>query len=282
MKAIALGYHDVLEENAAQRAARSATRLHYAITMPEFRAHLAAIVASRASIAHAAKPGSWGQSPVFLTFDDGADCAMAIADELEQQHWAGHFFITTDWIGRSGFLTAPQIRGLHERGHAIGSHSCTHPARMSCLSDSELDREWRESRRILSDIVGGDIPIASVPDGYYSRRVARSAARAGIRVLFTSEPTTPIAVVDGCLAVGRYFLLKDSPAKLSGMLAQGKLWPRWQQTLRWQLKKPVKAIGGELYLKARRQWFDRQSQEHAPRAPGLLPSSSNPSGDQEK
>ena len=282
MKAIALGYHDVLEENAAQRAARSSTRLHYAITMPEFRAHLASIVASRASIAHAAKPLSWGQLPVFLTFDDGAECAMAIADELQQHHWAGQFFITTDWIGRPAFLTAPQIRDLHERGQAIGSHSCTHPARMSCLSDAELDREWRDSRRILSDVVGEEVRIASVPDGYYSCRVARSAARAGIRVLFTSEPTMSISFVDGCLTVGRYFLLKHSPAMLSGMLAQGKLWPRWQQTLRWQLKKPVKAIGGELYLKARRQWFDRHSQEHAPRAPSLLPISSNPSGDPER
>jgi peptidoglycan/xylan/chitin deacetylase (PgdA/CDA1 family) len=223
---------------------------------------LASIVTSRASIAHAAKPLAWRQLPVFLTFDDGADCAMAIADELEQHHWAGHFFITTDWIGHPGFLAAPQIRRLQERGHAVGSHSCTHPARMSCLSDPELDREWLDSRRILSDVVGDDVVIASVPDGYYSRRVARSAARAGIQVLFTSEPTASIAVVDGCLTVGRYFLLKHSPAKLSGRLAQGKTWPRWQQTLRWQLKKPIKAIGGELYLKARRQWFDRHSQEH--------------------
>jgi peptidoglycan/xylan/chitin deacetylase (PgdA/CDA1 family) len=262
MKAIALGYHDVLAENEAQRAARSVTRLHYALTMPEFRAHLAAIVAAQASIAQAAKPLSWGRLPVFLTFDDGADCAMAIADELEQHRWAGHFFITTDWIGRPGFLSAPQIRRLQERGHAAGSHSCTHPARMSRLSDSELDREWYESRRILSDVLGEDVRIASVPDGYYSCRVARSAARAGIRVLFTSEPTASISVVDGCLTVGRYFLLKRSPAKLSGLLAQGKPWPRWQQKLRWQLKKPIKAIGGELYLKARRQWFERDAQEH--------------------
>jgi peptidoglycan/xylan/chitin deacetylase (PgdA/CDA1 family) len=264
MNAIALGYHDVLEENAAQRAARSATRLHYAMTMPEFRTHLAAIVAARASIAHAARPLSWRQVPVFLTFDDGADCAMAIADELEQHHWAGHFFITTDWIGRPGFLTAPQILGLHERGHAIGSHSCTHPARMSRLSDSELDREWRESRRILSEVVGEEVRIASVPDGYYSRRVACSAACAGIRVLFTSEPTASISDVDGCLTVGRYFLLKHSPARLSGMLAQGKRWPRWQQTLRWQLKKPIKAIGGELYLKVRRELLSRRTIEETP------------------
>lgn len=264
MKAIALGYHDVLEEDEAQRAARSATRLHYAVSMPEFRAHLAAIVASGAAIACASKPLSWARVPVFLTFDDGADCAVAIADELGHHQWVGHFFITTDWIGRSGFLTAPQIRRLRERGHVIGSHSCSHPARMSRLSASELAREWCESRQILRDVIGEDIRIASVPDGYYSRRVARSAAGAGIQVLFTSEPTISIEVVDGCLIVGRYFLLKHSPPKLSGMLAQGKLWPRWQQTLLWQLKKPVKAIGGEPYLKARRQWFDRHSTHDSP------------------
>jgi peptidoglycan/xylan/chitin deacetylase (PgdA/CDA1 family) len=263
MKAIALGYHDVLAENEVQPATRSATRLHYAITMPEFRAHVGSIVVSRAAIAHAAQPLTWGRMPVFLTFDDGADCALAIADELEQHDWLGHFFITTDWIGRPGFMTTAQIRDLHERGHAVGSHSCTHPARMSRLSDGELDREWRESRRILSDVVGEDVRIASVPDGYYSRRVARSAARAGIRVLFTSEPTASLEMLDRCVIVGRYFLQKNSPPELSGMLAGGKMWARWRQTLRWQLKKPVKAIGGELYLKARRQWLGRRSQRES-------------------
>ena len=42
------------------------------------------------------------------------DC---VADELEQMGWRGHFFITSDWIGRRGFLTAGQIRELRRRGH---------------------------------------------------------------------------------------------------------------------------------------------------------------------
>ncbi len=203
--------------------------------------------------------------PVFLTFDDGADCALGIARELEQHQWRGHFFITTDWIDRPGFLTAGQIRELHERGHAVGSHSCTHPARMSCLSDGELDREWRESRAILSEVLSEEVRMASVPDGYYSRRVARSAARSGVKILFTSEPTASPAMIDGCLVLGRYFLQKHSPPELSGKLAAGKLWPRWQQSIGWQLKKPMKAMGGELYLKARRQWLDWRSPRESAR-----------------
>ena len=63
-----------------------------------------------------------------LSFDDGGvsafDNVMASLDRLTQK---AHFFITTDYIGRKGFLDKRQIAILKEQGHSIGSHSCSHP-----------------------------------------------------------------------------------------------------------------------------------------------------------
>ena len=102
------------------------------------------------------------------------------ASLLESRGWRGHFFIVTGRIGKPGFVTARQIRELHERGHHIGSHSHSHPDAFSELSDEELIREWSESRRILGEILGSPPWSASC-----TRRVlfqARGTGRARIRV----------------------------------------------------------------------------------------------------
>jgi len=196
--------------------------------------------------------------PLFLTFDDGAVSSYTcVAGELEQRGWRGHFFVTTDWTGRPGFLAARQIRELHARGHVIGSHSCSHPARMSKLSWEELLREWKESCAILSDILQEPVVTASVADGYYSLKVGKAAAAAGIQVLFTSEPSAKVSNVDGCLILGRYSIQSHTPARVSGAIAARNRWPRLRQAILWQAKKPVKALAGESYFTIRRLLLSR-------------------------
>jgi peptidoglycan/xylan/chitin deacetylase (PgdA/CDA1 family) len=170
-----------------------------------------------------------------------------VTDELEKYGWRGHFFITTDWIGRPGFLDRQQIRELHRRKHVIGSHSCIHPERMSHLGWAELMREWSESCAILSDILGEQVRVASVPGGYYSRNVGKTAAAAGIEVLFTSEATAAASVLDGCLILGRYFIQMHTPPGESGAIAAGHILPRWRQSVLWGAMKPVKALTGQRY-----------------------------------
>lgn len=253
MKAMSLGYHDVTpDESEALRGHRAL----YKLSRSDFRKHMECIGnrGQQAPVRSIDRCQRWnGDIPVFLTFDDGElgsyDC---VATELESRGWRGHFFITTDWIGTPGFMDRTQIRELHQRGHVIGSHSCSHPSRMSKLSSKDLLREWSQSCSILSDILGEKIRVASVPDGYYSREVGKTAAAAGIEVLFTSEATATASLVDGCLVLGRYFIQIHTPPKVSGEIAAGELWPRLRQTLLWEMKRPVKALAGETYFAIRR------------------------------
>ena len=104
-----------------------------------------------------------------------------VADRLEARGWRGHCFVSTDAIGTRGFLTAAQIRELDARGHVIGSALRLAPGSFQCLRRSaHMREEWSRSRMVLEDLLGHEVEIASVPGGYYSRRVARSGARCRI------------------------------------------------------------------------------------------------------
>ena len=224
----------------------------YKLARSDFLQHLAAIAASIShpplTVFQALQTGS-GERPLLLTFDDGGvSGSTVIADLLEERGWRGHFFIATNFIGRPGFLSPEQIRRLAQRGHVVGSHSCSHPVRMSRCRWEELIGEWGRSVKILEEILGRPVQVASVPGGYYSRGVAQAAARVGLRVIFNSEPTIRARTVEGCTVLGRYSVYWANPAYTAAQLATGHLWTCAQQSLFWNLKKLAKLLGGNHYL----------------------------------
>jgi peptidoglycan/xylan/chitin deacetylase (PgdA/CDA1 family) len=262
IRAISLGYHDVSctqgRVNEDPRPAAAA----YAVSLERFREHLTAIdgAAGRA-VSTTAQASAWrgdGNPPVLLTFDDGAECAYTcIADALEQHGWRGIFFVTTSWIGRTGFMNPAQIRELHRRGHVIGSHTVSHPRRMSELPGDALIREWTGSREALEDILGEGVDTASVADGYYSRRVGQSAEASGIRILMNSEPVTGGHWEGSCLVLGRYAIQATTTAAGAAAIAGGRIAPRLRQLALWRAKGVVKAVAGERYLALRARLLSR-------------------------
>jgi peptidoglycan/xylan/chitin deacetylase (PgdA/CDA1 family) len=259
MKAISLGFHDIDDSVPGNTSA-----VVYTVDQRRFGEHLLAIEEQHPLLRTIQGFSRWGtEVPVFITFDDGGSGGHVWgAPALEKHGWHGHFFITTDWIGRPGFMNREQIRELHQRGHIIGSHSCSHPERMSCLDINTLVAEWKDSCALLSDLLGAPVRVASVPGGYYSRKVAVGAAMAGIKVLFTSEPKSRTEVIDGCLVLGRYCIQRSTEPRFSGAIASGKWWPRWQQCVLWNAKKIIKALAGESYITFRRRILSRHLPDH--------------------
>lgn len=261
MKALAIMYHDVVEDADFESSGFPGEGANvYKLRREDFERHLDAIRAAvpEGAVTIISPPQNYVGPEVFLTFDDGgASFASPIADLLEARGWRGHFFITTDKIGHPGFLTAHQIRDLYLRGHAIGSHSHTHPTRMAALSRAEMDEEWRRSIGALSTILRVDVKLASVPGGYYSHQVAESAGAAGIEALFTSEPTMDVEVLPKCLVIGRYVIQRGMAPEWSAGFAAGRRWYRWRQSALWKAKRVAKVLGGTAYLKARRAILER-------------------------
>ena len=257
MQALAIMYHDVVENGDFESSGFSGEGAHvYKLRREDFVRHLDAI--ARATLAVGTVRQLEGR-PVLLTFDDGGvSFHHPIADLLESRGWRGHFFITTDRIGTPGFLTEPQLRELHRRGHIVGSHSCSHPTRMAALSRADLDREWRQSLARLSAVLGEPVKAASVPGGYFSREVAESAAAAGVEALFTSEPTAAIEMIGGCRVFGRYVVQRGMPPAWSAGFATGSPSYCWRQSALWKAKRIAKSLGGGKYLQLRQAIFERK------------------------
>ena len=255
-RAISIMYHDVIDGDVASSGFTGAAADIYKLDRREFAWHLDSIRRPADVLGRDDR----SRRPLFLTFDDGGVSAHThIAPMLEERGWRGHFFVTTDRIGQPGFLDASQIRKLSERGHVIGSHSCSHPSRISACSPSELRHEWADSVAALASILNREVTVASVPGGFYAPAVGRAADEAGIRVLFTSEPTTRVGRIGDCLLLGRYGIWRGMPPSTSGAIAAGALAPRLRQAAWWSIKKAAKSLPGDPYAKLRRTLLGRRA-----------------------
>ena len=252
MRYFTLAYHDVVSEEDLDNSGFVDTgALLYKLSPHRFREHLYAIkkrVEKPPAIIETITSDESLASFWFLTFDDGGEGAyLHTADILEQFGWRGHFFVTTNFIDQPGFLNQWQIMQLRKRGHVIGSHSCSHPERMTALNGDLLFNEWRNSIDVLSEILNEHVTTASLPGGYYSKQVAQSAARAGVTVLFTSEPVSIPCRVDGCMVIGRYSVNQYTQATTVADLAMGIPALCRRQWIWWNLKKIPKKLGDARY-----------------------------------
>lgn len=74
-------------------------------------------------------------------------------------------------------LSAEEIAGMRASVD-FGSHTCFHPILTTC-SDEECERETRDSKRDLEELLGGECRHFSYPNGDYSERELRMAREAG-------------------------------------------------------------------------------------------------------
>lgn len=175
-----------------------------------------------------------------LTFDDGGVSGMHIADELEQRSLCGYFFMTTSMLGDPFFLSAKQLQQLDRRGHIIGTHTHSHFSPFNKLSYTEKVSEWKKSRKILEDILGHPVTAGSIPGGAMDSDTFRSAEEAGLKLLFTSEPTRKI-LMHGSLAIVGRICPKYSTSKsfLTWSASAKTIFPI---TIMWRTKSLIKRL----------------------------------------
>lgn len=127
------------------------------------------------------------RADVKLTFDDGnaSDVHLALP-ELRCRGMTATFFPVAGRLGQRGFLNVSDIQQLAKEGMALGSHGMDHVP-WHGLPTPALSRETRESREVLSDIIGAPIISAACPFGSYGRRVLDALRNAGYREVFTSD-----------------------------------------------------------------------------------------------
>src|SRR5262245_10844768 len=150
MRVASLLFHDVYVGDVDESGFSSDAANRYKLALGDFDTQLIALAGVRPDApvlaADLARPRT--ALPFLITFDDGGVSYHTVAaDRLEALGWRGHCFVTTDFIGRRGFLNASQLRELDARGHVIGSHSASHPTRFSACSGQQMREEWSRSRQ---------------------------------------------------------------------------------------------------------------------------------------
>ncbi len=92
------------------------------------------------------------EKQVWLTIDDGpSDDTLAVLDALDAHDAKATFFL----VGERAARHPERVREILRRGHGIGNHSASHPARWFwALGPSRMRREIAETQRILHGISG--------------------------------------------------------------------------------------------------------------------------------
>lgn len=136
---------------------------------------------------------------VGLSFDDGyADFVDNAAPVLQRYGFNATVFALAGRLGgRSSWmpqdpdkplLSAEQIRQLAAGGIEIGSHGLLHQS-LPALSETALEEEIKQSRRILQGVSGQEVPGFCYPYGDVDERAIWIAQAAGYGYACTVWPT---------------------------------------------------------------------------------------------
>jgi peptidoglycan/xylan/chitin deacetylase (PgdA/CDA1 family) len=130
-----------------------------------------------------------------LTFDDGfADFAEVAVPILRKHRLPATMYVVAGSLTGSGvpidwvtgvapedappLLTVDQIRELHAEGFSFGSHTMSHRD-MPTLTEAECVADFRESRELLSEVLGEAVTSLAYPFGRHAPHVRAAAEKAG-------------------------------------------------------------------------------------------------------
>jgi peptidoglycan/xylan/chitin deacetylase (PgdA/CDA1 family) len=146
---------------------------------------------------------------VVLTFDDGYDDNYLYAKPiLEKYKFPATFFVISSKVGQVEYMNEDQIKEL-SKNHEIGSHSYSHPS-IARLSDYYLERELKQSKEELQELIGRDIKSFCYPAGKYDDKAVEKLKEYGYKIAVTTEASSGSLDIGNLLLVPRY---RISPAR---------------------------------------------------------------------
>lgn len=169
----------------------------FAIRVPveRFRSHLEYLVScgyKATTVSDLLENGlkSHGDKLISITFDDGyKDNFETAAPILKQLGLTATFFITASYIAGSTkkkwadgssreFMSWEDLAKLSEMGFEIGSHMVNH-VDLTALTETELNREFVESKDLISKQIDKEVKTFSYPYGKINQEVVQAAKRSG-------------------------------------------------------------------------------------------------------
>lgn len=120
------------------------------------------------------------ERPVIITMDDSRETQFVNAVPiLKTRGFTATFYVFTNSIDMEGYLSAKQIRLLHDRGHEIGSHTVYHPFLTRMPSVAGQEEEIRKSKGVLEALIGAPVTTFAHPFGLSDEMTVDLVASAG-------------------------------------------------------------------------------------------------------
>lgn len=117
---------------------------------------------------------------IILTFDDGYDDHYLNAlPTLKKYQYTATFFIVSGFLGRTNYLTTPQVNQLKLAGMEIGGHTIDHKN----LATMEYEKAVEE---ISVSMLGRD-PVFAYPSGKYNPVTLDIVSALGIKAAVTTN-----------------------------------------------------------------------------------------------
>ena len=134
--------------------------------------------------------GAWPDRTFVLTFDDGyANFYEQALPVLLPLGFTAVVFIVEEWVGRGNdwpgqpswvprmpLMDWDTLRLIAGKGMTLGAHTLTHP-HLPDLTAREAEREIADSRRLIEEHTGHDVPVFAYPYGDTTRALEATVGR---------------------------------------------------------------------------------------------------------
>ena len=125
---------------------------------------------------------------VAITFDDGLKNNFLNAYPiLKKYNFPATIFVGLNFVGKENFLTWDDMKTMQEDNISIGSHTVSHRW-LPSLSEENIKKELRDSKKILEGVIGCEIKTLSYPLGAHNETVKRIARGAGYLGAVSTNP----------------------------------------------------------------------------------------------
>lgn len=192
--ATALMYHSVRSAEGRRDPTADAA---YTISAQQFSdqldlvmdtGHPVSTVSDLADAAGVGPAAPMHEQVVVLTFDDGtASHLETVLHMLWERNIPGEFYINPVNVGRRGFLSWTELRGMASAGMSIQSHGYSHRY-MDEIDDASVVDELLRSRKTIEDRIGQAVTVFAAPGGRINHFVAALARRVGYKAVCGSRP----------------------------------------------------------------------------------------------
>lgn len=116
------------------------------------------------------------EKPVVLTFDDGwADVYLNVFPLAKELNMKICMYVITDLVGTNAYCTWDMLEEMRDSGLVqIDSHTLSHPY-LDEISQSQVDDELINSKKIIKDKLGIDSKVICYPSGQQNDYVIKVA-----------------------------------------------------------------------------------------------------------